>query len=521
MSLFNRKKNPATTTTVQNPSPLAEMALATINDGVIMTDSKGIIQYMNPAAASMTEAGSPNNAVGLDYGLFMKIEDKDGNEIPDNENIFIQSMQSGKPIEKLACCLVTRTSEKRIPIAISLVIANGGTSNRIITFRNITKELAEEGEQAEFISTASHEMRTPVASIEGYLGLALNPQTATIDERAKGYLESAHAASQHLGQLFRDLLDVTKLDDGHIKPHLEPIEMVSAVKKIADEHAARMREADLTYTFGTDGKKPLSKDKHRLAQVVYGNVDVNFLQEIVDNLVENAIKYTPAGGSVYVNVLGDGDRVLINVTDTGIGISSDDIHHVFQKFYRADNSDTRTIGGTGLGLYIVKKRVEAMGGRIWVESAFGEGSTFYVSLPRLTSAEYERLMAIAQNVKAMTMPAPTNSIPNQNVAPAMPVNSYQAVQPQPTPAPQPATVAQSVPAQPVVPIQPVNTVAPVAQPASVPTQPATVTPQTATPQPTPPPAPPVQPSPPAPQPPAPQPSPSNTNNVNNLNGGTQ
>lgn len=521
MSLFNRKKNPATTTTVQNPSPLAEMALATINDGVIMTDSKGIIQYMNPAAASMTEAGSPNNAVGLDYGLFMKIEDKDGNEIPDNENIFIQSMQSGKPIEKLACCLVTRTSEKRIPIAISLVIANGGTSNRIITFRNITKELAEEGEQAEFISTASHEMRTPVASIEGYLGLALNPQTATIDERAKGYLESAHAASQHLGQLFRDLLDVTKLDDGHIKPHLEPIEMVSAVKKIADEHATRMREADLTYTFGTDGKNLPNKDKHRLAQVVYGNVDINFLQEIVDNLVENAIKYTPAGGSVYVNVLGDGDRVLINVTDTGIGISSDDIHHVFQKFYRADNSDTRTIGGTGLGLYIVKKRVEAMGGRIWVESAFGEGSTFYVSLPRLTSAEYERLMAIAQNVKAMTAPALTNSIPNQNVAPAMPVNSYQAVQPQPTLAPQPATVAQSVPAQPVVPIQPVNAVAPVAQPASVPTQPATVTPQTAIPQPTPPPAPPVQPSPPAPQPPAPQPSPSNTNNVNNLNGGTQ
>jgi len=118
------------------------------------------------------------------------------------------------------------------------------------------------------------------------------------------------------------------------------------------------------------------------------------------NLIENAIKYTPAGGSVYVNVRGDGDRVLINVTDTGIGISADDIHHIFQKFYRADNSDTRTIGGTGLGLYIVKQRVEAMGGKVWAESAFGEGSTFYVSLPRITGEEYEKRMIAYRSAEA-------------------------------------------------------------------------------------------------------------------------
>ena len=121
------------------------------------------------------------------------------------------------------------------------------------------------------------------------------------------------------------------------------------------------------------------------------------MREIMDNLIDNAIKYTPAGGSIYVNVLGDGDRVLINVTDTGMGISSDDLQHIFQKFYRSDNSDTRTIGGTGLGLYLVKQRVEAMGGRVWAESAFGEGSTFYVSLPRITGEEYEKRMIAFQN----------------------------------------------------------------------------------------------------------------------------
>ena len=140
-------------------------------------------------------------------------------------------------------------------------------------------------------------------------------------------------------------------------------------------------------------------DTHKLEQVVYGSVDLNFLREIIDNLIDNAIKYTERGGSIYVGVRGDGDRILINVTDTGIGISGSDIQHIFQKFYRADNSDTREIGGTGLGLYLVKQRAEAMGGRVWAESAFGDGSTFYVSLPRISSEEYEKRMIAVENAK--------------------------------------------------------------------------------------------------------------------------
>ena len=137
-------------------------------------------------------------------------------------------------------------------------------------------------------------------------------------------------------------------------------------------------------------------------QAVYSTVDVDFLREILNNLVENAIKYTKEGGAIWVNVRGDGDHVLVNVTDTGIGISPDDLLHIFQKFYRVDNSQTREIGGTGLGLYIVKMRAEAMGGKVWAESSFGEGSTFYLSLPRLTYEEYERRKQIMNNTEAMT-----------------------------------------------------------------------------------------------------------------------
>ena len=448
-----KRNNPKKSADIQGG--LAELALKTIHDGVIMTDKSGIVQFINPAAVTMTECGTAHNAIGLDYGLLIKIESKEGRELSDTENPLTQAMQTGQPLEPYQCCLITSKSGKRIPIAVSVLPVDGNGQHRIITFRDITKELAEEGEQTEFISTASHEMRTPVATIDGYLSLALNPQTATIDARAQGYLTAAQKASKHLGKLFQDLLDVTKLDDGKVKPHFEPAEMTSLVKDIVNDYPAQAQKAKISFSFGPNKPGSLG-DSHRIDQVVYGFVDTNFMREILDNLVENAFKYTPAGGSVYVNVRGDGDRVLINVTDTGIGISSDDIGHIFQKFYRADNSETHTIGGTGLGLYLVKQRVEAMGGRVWAESAFGEGSTFYVSLPRITGDEYEKRMIAVQSsqMQAQAQAPAASAAPTPSTVPASP-----------TP---PASLTTSI--SPTPPTAPALTAAPViSTPATAPT----------------------------------------------------
>ena len=349
--------------------------------------------------------------------------------------------------------LIPTKSAKRIPVAISMLPAEGLSGNRIITFRNITAELEEEGEQTEFISTASHEMRTPVATIDGYLTLALNPQTATIDERARGYLTAAEKASKHLGKLFQDLLDVTKLDDGKIRPKFEPVEMNELIRSISNDFIPRASAAKISFTFGSAESAGFDPTR-RLDQVVYGFVDVSFMREIMDNLIENALKYTPSGGSVYVNVRGDGDRVLINVTDTGIGISADDLTHIFQKFYRADNSDTREIGGTGLGLYLVKQRVEAMNGRVWAESGFGEGSTFFVSLPRISGEEYEKRMIAVRNQQLQPQPQPQpQSQPQFQPQPQPQPQSQPQFQPQPQPQPQPQLQPQP---QPVAPIRPAS-----------------------------------------------------------------
>ena len=464
MSLFNFKKTKSPAAPIQATVPshganqgndLASLVLSVIHDGVVMTDRAGAVQFMNPAAARLCGLSNPNDAIGLDSILIIRIETKEGRELSEAENPFILAIRSGQTLKPYECNLIVGQTDKRVPITISILPADETGGNRVITFRDITEELKEEGEQMEFISTASHEMRTPVATIDGYLSLCLNPQTATIDERARNYLTTAHAASQHLGKLFQDLLDVTKLDDSRIRPNFVPAEMVEMVKDITKDYIPRAQEQKINFTFGADDSASVHSER-KLNQVVYSYVDPDFMREILDNLIDNALKYTPSGGSIYVNVRGDGDRVLINVTDTGMGISSDDLGHIFQKFYRADNSDTRTIGGTGLGLYLVKQRTEAMGGQVWAESAFGEGSTFYVSLPRLTADEYEKRMIPIRNQKMQeqlstlqsAFPSqPTTTITEQPV-PAMPqpISSQQSPQLPPVPPiPQPTQISPPQP----------------------------------------------------------------------------
>ena len=400
---------------------LANLVLNTIDSGVIIVLPTGVIEYINPAAVSLLGGQMAQNFLGAKLEDILKLENGQGVAIPAQNNLVFYAVNNGQNYTTREYFLVNLQGQKK-PVAFKIITAHSPKNERIVTFYDITSELEAESEQTEFISTASHEMRTPVASIEGYLGLALNPKTATIDERAKKYLEEAHKSSQHLGKLFRDLLDVTKLDDKRIKAHLLPIEVTSTVRSIAEGQIPKMSEKNIHFTFGSSSSANMNGGRV-INQEVFAAVDVDFLREIINNLIENAIKYTNNGGGIWVNVRGDGDRVLINVTDTGIGISPEDSKHVFQKFYRADNSETRTIGGTGLGLYIVKERVEAMSGSTWVESTFGEGSTFYVAFPRLTYEEYLRRKQIEANTQAMTpqnsaASVPKDSSPNKNQNPA-------------------------------------------------------------------------------------------------------
>jgi len=303
---------------------------------------------------------------------------------------------------------------------ISLVVSPVGDlgAGVIAVFRDITSEKASEREQAEFISTASHEMRTPVAAIEGYLGLALNPQTASVDDRAQDFILKAHASAEHLGHLFQDLLDVSKADDGRISNNPKVVNIVEFTHDVVQglEQKATDKGLRLTYI-------PIPDDKSEriIPPVYYVNLDNDHVREILNNLIENAIKYTPRG-EVVVDTNGDDDHVVISIKDSGIGIPAEDMSHLFQKFYRVDNKDTREIGGTGLGLYLSRRLAEIMGGRIWAESIYQKGTTFFVELPRISNADANNLLdqtaLINQekaNQAAVAQPQPVMSSPIQDV----------------------------------------------------------------------------------------------------------
>jgi len=234
-------------------------------------------------------------------------------------------------------------------------------------------------------------MRTPVAAIEGYLALALNDKVATIDTRARDYLEKAHASTQHLGQLFQDLLTSAKAEDGRLTSHPTVIELGAFLEQLTNDlkFVAEKKGLFMEFALGNGKNNVINATRAASHELVvrplyYVHVDVDRLREVITNLFDNAVKYTPEG-KVTIGLTGDDNVVQCSVRDTGPGIPPEDLTHLFQKFYRVDNSATRTIGGTGLGLFICRKIVELYNGRIWAESELGKGSSFYINLPRLST----------------------------------------------------------------------------------------------------------------------------------------
>ena len=368
--------------------------LDAVDDGVLAVDSKGNILAINPAAEQIT-GWNGSDAAGLVFNSVLKITNNEGGEMIEISNPVNRVLQTGENFTTRDLFIKTQ-SGKIVPIFLAVNSIDGQNSGVVVVFRDISKELKDNREQAEFISTASHEMRTPVASIEGYIGLALNPATATIDARAKSYLQKAHENTKHLGQLFQDLLDITKAEDGRLKNEPVVLDAIEFSRNIWEGLKPKAEAKGLSYTFEPDNHKTGEKT---LTPVFFIHTDRDHLHEILNNLFENAIKYTPSG-MVSVNVAGDNNNVQISVKDSGIGIPAEDIPHLFQKFYRVDNSETREINGTGLGLFLSRKLTESIGGFLDVESEYKKGSTFTVKLPRITRENAEKLKAIEDTKKA-------------------------------------------------------------------------------------------------------------------------
>jgi PAS domain S-box-containing protein len=357
-----------------------------IQDGVAIVGNDNIIQMFNPAAASIT-GWSAQEAVGLDYRNVLKIVDDKGQPLPPASDPFIQTLTTGQSVRDSRTQIASKTGK---PVPISLIVspvtdASAQSTGTVVgVFRDTSKEAEEEKRRSDFISTASHEMRTPIAAIEGYLSLALNPKVAKVDDNAKNLLVKAQMSTTHLGELFRDLLTSSKAEDGRLISYPEVVEVGEMLEQVAEASRFHAKEKNLNLQYNISGNPDIAGKTVR--PLYYAYVDPNRIREVFQNIIDNAIKYTMEG-SVEVRLTGDVNITQIQVKDTGGGIATEDIPHLFQKFYRVDNSTTRTVGGTGLGLFICRKIIELYNGRLWVESELGKGSTFFINLPRLNSQQ--------------------------------------------------------------------------------------------------------------------------------------
>lgn len=378
-----------------NKDQQAEILIESIADGVVLINTEGKISMLNTAASEMSE-WSIDEALGIDVQLVFKMKYENDKEILPADHPFAKGLINKEKVEETLKLTGRNGKEFIISLVVSPVILPNSKEvvGMVAVMRDISTARAEESRRADFVSTASHEMRTPVAAIEGYLQLALNDKVSQIDAKARSYLQKALDSTHHLGKLFQDLLTSAKAEDGRLVNHPVVIEMGAYLEDLSESLRFSAEKKGLLMEFVVGVSKQDQAGAAGGGKVVkplyYVFVDPDRLREVITNIFDNGVKYTDSG-KISIGLTGNDEVVQLYVKDTGPGIPADDVPHLFQKFYRVDNSNTRSIGGTGLGLFICRKIIDMYKGRIWVESTVGQGSTFYINLPRLSSQKAAEL----------------------------------------------------------------------------------------------------------------------------------
>lgn len=343
-----------------------ERILNNVDFGIHGVDQNGRIFFENPHAATLFGRNN-TEMIGQPAHAMVHHSRADGSPYPQNECPIYATLRDGI-LHRVENEVFWRKDGSCFPVAYtSTPIYNelGDTIGSLVAFRDVTHERELDRLKSEFVATVSHELRTPLASLLGFSELMLTRRLS--EEKQQQFLEVIHKESQRLNTLINDFLDLQRIESGRITYQLKPLDVASVVKDVAQ-------------LFSSNAAHPLRLDLLHKLPPAQGDYDR--IKQVLSNLLSNAVKFSPAGGEIVVvaSVTAD-DKVEISVQDHGLGIPAEAIPQLFGKFYRVDASDRSEIGGTGLGLALCKEIVSAHQGRIWVESHYGEGSTFHFTLP--------------------------------------------------------------------------------------------------------------------------------------------
>ncbi|WP_297815857.1 cell wall metabolism sensor histidine kinase WalK [uncultured Lactobacillus sp.] len=338
--------------------------LTHMTDGVIATDRHGNITIINETALDFL-GKTEKEVIGEPITKLLGLKD-----------VTIQDLMSSQ--QELMVTVNENTPDEMILHANFSLIqrVTGFVSGLVCVLHDITEQQKNEREQQQFVSNVSHELRTPLTSLRAYVE-ALNDGAWQDPNVAPQFLGVIQDETQRMIRMINDLLSLSRMDRGVAKMDLEWVNFNDFVSHVLNRFDMMIK---------TDEKDKKKSKKYSIkrefsSQDLWVEIDTDKMMQVIDNIMNNAIKYSPDGGVITVRLLQANKHIILSISDQGLGIPRKDLTKIFDRFYRVDKARSRKQGGTGLGLAISKEIVEAHHGRIWADSAEGEGSTFYISIP--------------------------------------------------------------------------------------------------------------------------------------------
>lgn len=338
-----------------------DSVMSHMTDGVIATDRRGNVTIINETAASFLDTET-DSAVGKsildllairdDYTLRELLEDPD-------DLVLDFSKKDHDLILQAYFSLIQRES--------------GFISGLVCVLHDVTEQQKIDQDRKQFVSNVSHELRTPLTSVRAYIE-SLSEGAWKDPKVAPQFLKVTQEETDRMIRMINDLLTLSRMDSGTQKVDMEMVNLNELFNYVLDRFDMMLKQDDQpekTYTIKRDFTK----------RDLWVEIDTDRFTQVLDNLMNNAIKYSPDGGVITCRLLETHNNVILSVSDQGLGIPRADIPRIFDRFYRVDKARSRAQGGTGLGLAISREVVQLLGGRIWVDSREGRGSTFYISLP--------------------------------------------------------------------------------------------------------------------------------------------
>lgn len=358
-----------------------EAILSSIGEGLIATNEKGYVIQVNQIALD-TLGYKRNEILGKWFTGVIPAFNEDGSPLYNVDRPITRMFITGQSVsEKI---YYQRKDGIIIPVSliISPILLRNKPIGAIEIFRNISLEMENDKMKTEFISIASHQLRTPLSSIYTYSNMIAEGYAGKLNDKQASFMGTIISAANRMNELISTLLNVTRVEAGNITINSKSISLTDEVNETVIELIPEIERKNINLT--TD----LAND---LPQV---NTDRLIVREIFTNLLANAVKYTPVSGSIHIKLFTKGNDLIFRIKDTGYGIPANAQSRIFTKFFRASNANQVETSGTGLGLYLIKILAEMINGELWFKSRENHGSSFYFSISKNGSVSKEERFSL-------------------------------------------------------------------------------------------------------------------------------